>query len=427
MISRRIFFQNAARLAGALTFLPRGLRALSPAGTTYYVDTAGDNHNSGRSATQAWADFTNVNARTFQPGDSILLKRGCVWHQQRFTLNGAGSPGRFITIAAYGTGNRPKIQQSGNQADRCMRLNNASYVRVSSLEVCNGGVGIVLYYDRSYNNRSVYLDDIVAHDFQCTGVARENPLDRVSWCYGIGVTGADNPANNQDRVLSDLRITNTEVYNTGAGIALDWANHTTVDGKTALRNKFGDVYMENLKLHDNTVQGVAFVSLFLTSVTNCTVKNSVINKGARSAPTGSSALQVMYSKGVTLENVTISNTPFDPCPDNSALDFECDNEDAIVDGCTFEKNAGPAIEFLATPGNANPYTRNFVVRNCTFIGNNWAKKLGNFQISVPDWQKGNTPNGSIYNNKYQNAPGTAFFGGTGNTSQIQLANNKAIS
>src|SRR5271170_6765937 len=395
MISRRIFFQNAARLAGALTFLPRGLRALSPAGTTYYVDTAGDNHNSGRSATQAWADFTNVNARTFQPGDSILLKRGCVWHQQRFTLNGAGSPGRFITIAAYGTGNRPKIQQSGNQADRCMRLNNASYVRVSSLEVCNGGAGIVLYYDRSYNNRSVYFDDIVAHNFQITGVARENPLDRVSWPYGIGVTGADNPTN--------------------------------VDGKTALRNKFGDVYMENLKLHDNTVEGVSFVSLFLTSVTNCTVKNSVINKGTRNAATGTSALQVMYSKGVTLENVTISNTPFDPCPDNSALDFECDNEDAIVDGCTFEKNAGPAIEFLATPGNANPYTRNFVVRNCTFIGNNWAKKLGNFQISVPDWQKGNTPNGSIYNNKYQNAPGTAFFGGTGNTSQIQLANNKAIS
>ncbi len=78
MTSRRTFFQNAARLAGALTVLPRGLRVLSPAGTTYYVDTAGDNHDSGTSATQAWADFTNINARTFQPGDSILLKRGCI-------------------------------------------------------------------------------------------------------------------------------------------------------------------------------------------------------------------------------------------------------------------------------------------------------------------------------------------------------------
>jgi Right handed beta helix region len=425
MSSRRTFLQTAACLVGGLSVLPRRLRALNSVGNTYFVDTAGDNRHSGSSAALAWADFTNVNNRSFLPGDSILLKRGCVWHQ-RFTLNGAGSPGRFITVAAYGKGPRPKIQMSGNQADRCMRLNNASYVRLSSVEVCDGGVGVLLYYDRSYNNRSVYIDDVVAHDFQCTGVARENPRDRVSWCYGIGLTGVDNPANGQDRVLSDLRITNTEVYNTGAGIALDWANHHTVDGKIALRNKFGDVYMEKLRLHDNTVSGVAFVSLFLSSVTNCTVKNTVINKGARYAPTGTSAVQVMYSKGVTLQNVTISNTLFDPCPDNSGLDLECDNEDTVVDGCTFENNAGPAIEILATPGNANPYTRNFVIRNCKLIGNNWAKKLGNFQISVPNWQEGNTPSGRVHNNRYQNAPGTAFFGGTGNTSQIQLADNTAI-
>ena len=412
--------------AGALTFIHRGLRALVSPGTTYYIDTSGDNRNPGTSSAHAWADFVNVNARTFKPGDTILLKRGCVWHEQRFTLNGAGSEGKFIVIDAYGTGDRPKIQQSGNQADRCMRLNNASYVKVSSIEVCDGGVGILLYYDRSYNNRSVYLNDIVAHDFEATGVARENPHDRVSWAYGIGVTGIDNPANDQDRVLSDLKITNTEVYNTGAGIALDWANHHTIDGKMALHNKFGDVYMEDLKLHDNTVDGISFVSLFISSVTNCTIKNSVITKGARFAPTGTSALQVMYTKGFTLSNVNISDTLLNQCPDNSALDFECDNEDAVVDGCTFENNAGPAIEILATPDNPNPYTRNIVIRNCTFINNNWAKKLGNFQISVPDWDKGNAPSGNIYDNHYRNAHGTVFFGGTGNKSHLHLTGNKSI-
>ena len=81
-----------------------------------------------------------------------------------------------------------------------MRLNDSSYVKVSSIEVCNGGVGILLYYDRSYNNRSVYLDYIVAHNFQATGVARQELDDRVSWAYGIGVTGADTAANAQDRV-----------------------------------------------------------------------------------------------------------------------------------------------------------------------------------------------------------------------------------
>ena len=417
--------RTAACVSSILAILPTELAALDAGGTGYYIDNTGDNHQSGRSPTEAWADFTNVNSRTFMPGDSIWLKRGCVWHQQ-FTLNGAGSPGRLITIGAYGQGERPKIEQSGNQADRCMRLNNASYVSLSSVEVCHGGVGILLYYDRSYNNRSVYLDDIVAHDFRITGVARENPHDRVSWSYGIGITGIDNPANGQDRVLSDFRITNTEVYNTGAGIALDWADHHTVDGKMALRNKFGDVSMEKLNLHDNTVEGISFVSLFLSSVTNCVIKDTVINKGARYAPTGTAAVQVMYTKGVTLENVTISNTDFNACPDNAALDLECDNEDVLVEGCRFENNAGPAIEILATPVNPNAYTRNLIIRNSSFLRNNWAKKVGTSQILVADWQKGNTPSGRIENNRFENAPGTGFFGGAGNTSRMQLSGNLAI-
>ena len=423
--SRRTFIQNASRGVASLFLASSRVLKKPPASVRYFIDTAGDNRRSGTSPDQAWADFTNVNTKTFLPGDAILLRRGCVWRQQ-FTLNSAGAMGGFITIDAYGTGARPKIQRTDNPSDRCMRLNNASYVRLSSVEVCNGGVGILLYYDRSYDNRSVYIDDVLAHDFSFNGVSKEDPHDRVTWSYGIGVTGMDLPERGQDRVLSDLRITNTEVYRTGAGVALDWANHHTMDGKNVLRNKFGDVFMENLNLHDNTVDGIAFVSLFLASVTDCLVKNSVIDRGARFAPTGTAAVQIMYSKGVTLLNVAVSNTLLNACPDNAAVDLECDNEDTLIDNCRFENNAGPAIEILATPGNANAYTRNLMVRNCTFIYNNWAKKLGTYQISVPDWVHGNAPSGRIQNNEYRNAPGTTFFGGDGNTSQLKVSANIAL-
>jgi hypothetical protein len=397
--------------------------SLPGTGTTYYVDTAGSNQNSGTSAAEPWRDFTAINLRTFLPGDSLLLKRGCTWRDE-LKINGAGNPQQFITVSAYGNGPRPKIQRDGLPIDRCMRLNNASYIKVSNLEVCNGGAGIVLFYDHSYHNRSVYLDDIVAHDFEKI----EDPQDRgrVSWSYGIGVTGVEDTPNNQTCVLSDLRITNTEVYNTGAGIALDWGNHFCVDGSLALKNKFTDVFMENLNLHDNTVDGTAFASLFLTSVTRCTINNSTIDRGARYAATGTSAVQIMYSKDVTLSNVTISDTPFNPCPDNTGLDFECNNENVAIDNCTFKNNAGPAIEILATPNNPNPATRNFVIKNCTFINNNWARKLGSQQISVANWQQGNRPTGKIYNNKYSNAPNTTFFGGDGNCTGIELGKNTNI-
>ncbi len=431
--SRRVFLRDTGQLTIGLAFLPsRSLArtqakpdSASPAhtGKTYFIDTAGDDGNSGLSALQPWRSFAPVNARTFAPGDAILLKRGCVWHEE-LKLHGAGAPGQFLVLSAYGSGDRPRIQRDRRPSDRCIRLNNASFLKVSSVEVCDGGAGIVLFYDHSYNNRSVYLDDLLAHDF--LGLPHASQSDRVSWSYGIGVTGVEDTPNNQTRVLSDLRITNTEVFNTGAGIALDWGNHFCLDGTHALRNKFGDVFMEHLHLHDNTVDGISFVSLFLTSVTGCLIQNSLIRKGARFAATGTAAVQVMYSKDVVLRNLTIRETPFNPCPDNAGLDFECDNENMLVEGCTFQNNAGPAIEVLATPDNFNPYTRNLVIRNNTFLGNNSARKIGRSQISVPDWTHGNMPTGAIYNNRYRNAPNTSFFGGDGNTTRLDVNNNTNV-
>lgn len=354
-------------------------------------------------------------------------------------LRGAGTPGRFLVLSAYGEGSRPKIQRSGWPEERCIRLENASYLKVSSLEVCDAGAGIVLFYDHSYQNQSVYLDDIVAHDFRIVAYSREGvppgprpaaKHDRVTWAYGIGITGVEDTPNNQTRVLTDFKVTNTEVYNTGSGIALDWGNHSCVDGTFALANKFGDVFMDGLHLHDNTVEGDSFASLFLTSLTGCTIENSVIAQGARYAAAGTAAVQVMYSKNVTLRNVTIRDTVFNACPDNAGLDFECNNDTVRVEGCTFIGNAGPAIEVLATPENANPYTRNLTIRNCSFEGNNWARKQGegqvNAQISVPDWDRGNRPTGRIVGNRYKNAPHTAFFGGDGNTTGLELESNVNI-
>ena len=432
-IDRRSFLQSISGLAAFLTSHLYKLRTLGQAdtvtpspgtrGQTYFVDAAGSDRNSGSSALEPWRTFSRINSRTFGPGDSILLRRGCVWHEE-LKINGTGEPGGFLTLSAYGEGNRPKIQLDRRPADWCIRLQNASYLRVSSIEVCDGGAGIVLFYDHSYNNRSVYLDDIVAHDFMGLPGAGKN--GRVTWSYGIGVTGVEDTPNDQTRVLTDLRITNTEVYNTGAGIALDWANHFCVDGTLALHNKFGEVFMEHLNLHDNTVDPIAFASLYLTSVTGCTIQNSNIRRGAKFAPTGTSALQVNYTRNVVLKNIAISDTLFNACPDNSALDLECDNENVIIENCTFTNNAGPAIEILATPNNPDPYSRNITIRNNTFVGNNWARKLGPYQIVVPDWQHGNTPSGIICNNRYQNAPKTRFFGGDGNITRLDVSQNTNI-
>jgi len=79
-------------------------------GADYYVDAAGGNDsNAGTSTSAAWRTIAKVNARTFSPGDRILLRRGQVWREQ-LIVPSSGVSGRPITFGAYGSGNRPVLK-----------------------------------------------------------------------------------------------------------------------------------------------------------------------------------------------------------------------------------------------------------------------------------------------------------------------------
>ncbi len=70
---------------------------------TYYVDSLnGSDGNDGLSPSRAWQTIERANQPTYGPGDSILLKRGCVWQGPGFKANGNGSVQSPITLADYG-------------------------------------------------------------------------------------------------------------------------------------------------------------------------------------------------------------------------------------------------------------------------------------------------------------------------------------
>ena len=167
----------------------------------------------------------------------------------------------------------------------------------------------MLFYDHSYHNRSVYLHDITAHDFggiyRASGESSCNEEwkayrspDRVGFSLGICVTGNDSTPMNGERVLSDFRISDCEVYRTGGGIGLDWCDHVCCDGAIAGKNKFGDVLWERLYLHDNDIPDVSLTSLFLQCVTGAVLRDSVIDKGAGGAPWGTAAIHLQLARDV---------------------------------------------------------------------------------------------------------------------------------
>ena len=80
--------------------------------TSYYVDCiAGDDSNSGTSEASAWKSLDKGSAAPLNPGDSILLKRGCIW-TGKLLVSRSGTATNSIVIGAYGSGELPIIENS---------------------------------------------------------------------------------------------------------------------------------------------------------------------------------------------------------------------------------------------------------------------------------------------------------------------------
>lgn len=100
--------RSLAVVAGAI-FCFLALPGVSAAQSSYYVDSsAGSDGNDGRAPEKAWRSLDKVNAARLKAGDSVLFRRGGTWTGQ-VVLRSSGESGRPITIAAYGTGERPTL------------------------------------------------------------------------------------------------------------------------------------------------------------------------------------------------------------------------------------------------------------------------------------------------------------------------------
>jgi hypothetical protein len=77
--------------------------------TIYYIDaTEGDDGNSGLFQNTPWETISKINSESFNPGDSILFKRGETW-RERLVIPSSGTENRLITFGAYATGDNPLI------------------------------------------------------------------------------------------------------------------------------------------------------------------------------------------------------------------------------------------------------------------------------------------------------------------------------
>jgi len=105
-MNKRIFIILVLAFFICTVFAPIGV---CDEGVTYYVDaTGGDDANSGTSPESAWKTIFKVSNYHFNPGDSILFKRGEVW-RERLVITNSGAPNNPISYGAYGNGAKPML------------------------------------------------------------------------------------------------------------------------------------------------------------------------------------------------------------------------------------------------------------------------------------------------------------------------------
>ena len=108
----------------------------------YYIDRIGGNDgNNGLTVQTAWQGLGNVNHHEFQPGDSILFKRGGRW-TGILKPGGSGSKDKRIVLSAYGQGDAPVLDAEGKKdpsdlMSATILLYNQEYWELRNIEVRN--------------------------------------------------------------------------------------------------------------------------------------------------------------------------------------------------------------------------------------------------------------------------------------------------
>jgi len=90
--------------------------SVSSSGRTYYVDSvSGSDSNLGTSESSPFKTLGKVSGLDLNPGDSVLLKRGSTWNgTMKIYSNDEGSQSQRLTIGAYGTGDKPIIENTSS-------------------------------------------------------------------------------------------------------------------------------------------------------------------------------------------------------------------------------------------------------------------------------------------------------------------------
>lgn len=206
----------------------------------HYLDcTAGSDAADSHTPQTAWRTVDKANSYTFQPGDSLLLRRGSRCEGMLWP-KGSGTEQAPIHLGAYGQGALPVIVGGSDSAG--LRLSNQQYWEIENLDVMGGSPYGIHIGGNTPVMRHFRIANVVVHDVPGT------PLTKDS---GLVVIAPDNGARSR---IDDVILDGVTAYQTSewAGIIVNGAGFDSVDGQ----NRGEHVEIRNSIVHDVAGDGI---------------------------------------------------------------------------------------------------------------------------------------------------------------------------
>jgi hypothetical protein len=206
----------------------------------HYLDcSAGSDAADSLTPRTAWRSVAKASAFTYQPGDSLLLKRGARCEGMLWP-KGSGTEQTPIHIAAYGQGALPIIVGGGESAG--LRLNNQQYWEIEDLEVVGGSPYGIHIGGSAPEMRHFRITNVVVHDVTGTPLTKDSGLLVIA------------PDDNAKSRIDDVIVDGVTAYGTSewAGIIVNGAGFDAADGQ----NRGEHIEIRNSVVHDVAGDGI---------------------------------------------------------------------------------------------------------------------------------------------------------------------------
>ena len=377
---------HGLKKAASTTFI-----SYAAGGTTYYVNcSAGNDANSGTSATAPWGSLAKVNSTILQPGDAILFARGAVCNGQ-LKPKGSGNPGAAITLADYGEGALPVISAGTNQS--ALTLSDQSYWEIKNLETTGGnpyGIWVTGNTDNAVIHH-IYLGNVVVHDVPGT------PTQKESGLIVFSTTGAGES-------FEDVVVDGASAYNTSqwAGIYVDGATWSSAAGV-----KGANITVRNCTVHDVGGDGIVIHIASNALIEKCTAYNT----GQTTITSIGTPVAIWnwdcHKCTVQFNEAYLSHTP----TNNDGGDFDSDyyNSDITIQYNYGHDADGYCVSVFGAEGQDTNVNTTIRYNVCSNNGRH-PNKAGQGDFFYSTWDGGTILNSRVYNNtSYWNPANSAAY------------------